>query len=237
MKVVLIHGQNHQGSSCHMGRILADRLSLPEEQTEFFLPRDLNHFCTGCYRCLTQEEACPFYNEKKVILDAIEEANLLIFTTPTYCMRASAPMKSFLDLTFTNWMVHRPKASMFRKKAVILSSAAGTGMKSAVKDIKTALIYWGIPEIRTYGVAVQATGWDQVSDQKKAQIENELGRMAKKLSSHGQPAVGLKTRFLFGMMRKMQAAGWGSSPEEKEYWQQKGWLGSARPWKPADKSK
>ena len=237
MKVVLIHGQNHQGSSCRMVRMLADKIAPSEKQTEFFLPRDLNHFCTGCYRCLDDEKACPFYSEKKIILDAIDAADVLIFTTPTYCMHASAPMKSFLDLTFTNWMVHRPKASMFRKKAVILSSASGTGTKSAIKDVKTALVYWGIPEIHTYGTAVQAIGWDQVSDQKKSLIENKLDRMAKKLSGHGQPRVGLKTRFLFGMMRKMQAAGWGSSPEEKEYWQQRGWLGSVRPWKPTDISK
>ena len=121
---------------------------------------------------------------------------------------------------------------MFRKKAVILSSAAGTGMKSAIRDIKKSLTYWGIPRICTFGAAVQAAGWEQVSDEKKSLIENRLDRMAKKLSGHGQPAVGLKTRFLFGMMRKMQAAGWGSSPEEKEYWEKNGWLGSARPWKP-----
>ena len=106
MKVVLIHGQNHHGTSCHMGRLLADSISSPEEQTEYFLPKDLNHFCTGCCRCLKAAEFCPFYSDKKRILDDMEAAEILIFTTPTYCMHASAPMKSFLDLTFTNWMVH-----------------------------------------------------------------------------------------------------------------------------------
>ena len=231
MKVVLIHGQNHQGSSCHMGRMLADKISSPEEQTEFFLPRDLNHFCTGCYRCLEREEDCPFYSEKKIILDAMERAEVLIFTTPTYCMHASAPMKSFLDLTFTNWMVHRPKATMFHKRAVILSSAAGNGMRSAIKDIKTALTYWGIPKIYTCGAAVQATRWEQVTEQKKDLIAQKLGRIADKISGHREPVAGIKTRFLFGMMRKMQAAGWGSSPKEKEYWEEQGWLGKARPWK------
>lgn len=95
MKVVLIHGQNHQGSSCNMGRILANQISSPEEKTEFFLPKDLNHFCTGCCHCLDDETTRPFYSDKKIILDAMEAAEVLIFTTPTYCMHASAPMKSF----------------------------------------------------------------------------------------------------------------------------------------------
>lgn len=52
---------------------------------------------------------------------------------------ASAPMKSFIDLTFINWMAHRPKAHMFYKKAVVISTAAGAGTKKAMKDITTSL--------------------------------------------------------------------------------------------------
>ena len=44
-------------------------------------------------------------------------------------------MKAFMDLTFTYWMSHRPRACMFSKKAVVISTAAGTGTKSAIKDI------------------------------------------------------------------------------------------------------
>ena len=43
MKIVLIHGQNHQGSSCHIGRMIAEKITGEKEITEFFLPRDLNH--------------------------------------------------------------------------------------------------------------------------------------------------------------------------------------------------
>ena len=116
MKIVLIHGQNHKGSSYHIGRMIADKMNVEKEVTEFFLPRDLNHFCLGCYQCIEGDEKCPFYAEKKVIMDAVEAADVLIFTTPTYCLRASAPMKAFIDLTFTYWMAHRPRKCMFTKK-------------------------------------------------------------------------------------------------------------------------
>ena len=233
MKITLIHGQNHIGSSCHIGRMIAQGLSVPEEQTEFFLPRDLNHFCCGCCRCIDREEACPFYEDKKVILDAIDSADLLIFTTPTYCMHASAPMKSFLDLTFTNWMVHRPQKAMFSKKAIVVSTAAGMGTGSAIKDIRTALTYWGIPEIHGLGFAVQAMRWEQVAEPKKRQIQKQVQKLTTHLSTGRKPAVPLKTRFLFELMRKMQASGMGSSPAEKQYWEKMGWLGRSRPWKKA----
>ena len=231
MKITLIHGQNHVGSTAAIGRLLADMLAGKEDQTEFFLPRDLNHFCTGCFACLEGDERCPFYAEKKKILDAMEGADLLIFTTPTYCMHASGPMKSFLDLTFNKWMVHRPEQSMFLKKAVVISTAAGTGVGSAIKDVKTALSFWGISEIHCLGVAVQAMGWEQVSGKKKDQIQKKVEKLAGTLSKERAPKASIKTRFLFAMMRKMQQGGMGASPAEKDYWQSMGWLDKARPWK------
>lgn len=231
MKIVLIYGQNHKGSSYHIGRMIADKIKGEKEITEFFLPKDLNHFCTGCYNCIDDDGRCPFYAEKFRIMEAVQQADLLIFTTPTYCMRASAPMKAFIDLTFTYWMVHRPRECMFDKKAVIVSTAAGMGTGTAIKDIATALEYWGVPSIRKYGISVQASNWDMVSEKNKTKIEKDTDKIADKLSDNRRPRVGVKTKLLFSIMRMMQKNDWGSSPAEKEYWQEKGWLDSERPWK------
>lgn len=231
MKIVLIHGQNHKGSSYTIGRMIADKVEVEKETTEFFLPKDLNHFCLGCYKCIEGDDNCPFYEEKRNIMDEVEKADLLIFTTPTYCLRASAPMKSFIDFTFTYWIAHRPRKCMYSKKAVVVSTAAGQGTKSAIKDVKTALFYWGIPYIKSYGKALQAMNWDMVNQKKKEKIEKDTARIAKKLSDSKKPHVGIKTRFMFKVMAGMQSAGMGSSPMEKKYWESNGWLGKKRPWK------
>jgi len=231
MKIVLIHGQNHKGSSYHIGKMIADKIEAEKEITEFFLPKDLNHFCVGCYKCIEGDENCPFYEEKNKIMEAVEMADILVFTTPTYCLRASAPMKSFIDLTFTYWMSHRPRKSMFSKKAVVVSTAAGTGAKSAVKDVTTALFYWGVPYVKSYGIAVQAMNWDMIKPKKKEKIEGDATRLAKKLSNAKKPLVGIKTRFIFKIMAGMQSAGMSSTPIEKEYWEKNGWLGKERPWR------
>ncbi|CDM70392.1 NADPH-dependent FMN reductase [Clostridium bornimense] len=230
MKIVLIHGQNHKGSSYHIGRMIADKINTAKEVTEFFLPKDLNYFCLGCYNCIEDESKCPFYVKKKKIMDAVEQADLLIFTTPTYCMRASAPMKSFMDLTFTYWMVHKPRKCMFSKKAIVVSTAAGRGTKSAIKDITNTLLYWGVPYIRTYGISVQSMNWAQVPEKRKIQIQSDTDRIAKIFSEEQKTRVGIKTKLLFNMMRMMQKVGWGSSPVEKEYWESNGWLAKERPW-------
>jgi len=233
MKIAIIHGQNHKGSSYHIGRLLVDQIPGEKEITEFFLPRDLNHFCIGCYRCIENDADCPWFEQKNVIVDAMEAADLLVFTTPTYCMAPSASMKALLDLTFTMWMSHRPRGSMFRKKAVVLSASAGSSTAGATKGIAKNLLFWGVPEIYRYGTRVEAMNWESVKPKIKQKITKDTFRLAKKLGKNTPPRVGIKTRFLFFMMAGNQKANYSASPREKEYWQNQGWLGKARPWKNA----
>ena len=231
MKIVMINGQNHKGSTYNIGRMLAEKLGSDKDITEFFLPKDLNHFCLGCYTCIEDDTKCPFYEEKNRIMKEIEEADVLIFTTPTYCLRASAPMKSFIDLTFNYWMSHRPRKCMFNKKAVVISTAAGSGAKKAVKDVSDALFYWGVPCIVEYGICIQAMNWNGVSEKKKQNIEKDTERIAGRLLRKKHVKAGVKTKAMFSMMRMMQKADFGSGEADKSYWEKSGWLGKERPWK------
>jgi len=224
MKITVINGQNHKGSTWHIGRMLADHLAVDADITEFFLPRDMNHFCLGCYRCIEHIESCPFYPEKKVLLDAMEHAELLIFTTPNYCMGPSAQLKALIDLFFDFWMSHRPLPWMFQKKAVVVSTCAGGGAKAAAKQVQQALLFMGVPSIRRYAVAVQAMNWEMVKPEKKLQIKEDMKKLAASVGKTGVPKPGLKSRFLFWMFSKMHAASWDSSPVEKQYWIEHGWI-------------
>ncbi len=231
MKIVMINGQNHKGSTYNIGRLLAKKIGSDKDIVEFFLPKDLNHFCLGCYTCIEDDTKCPFYEEKNRIMKEVEEADILIFTTPTYCLRASAPMKNFIDLTFNYWMSHRPRKCMFNKKAVVISTAAGSGAKKAVKDVSDALFYWGIPCIIEYGICIQAMNWDGVSEKKKQKIEKDTTRIAQRLSGKKHVKAGIKTKAMFSLMRMMQKAGLGAGEADRSYWEKNGWLCKERPWR------
>ena len=179
-------------------------------------------------KMLTLEQ---FSDKENRIMKEVEEADILIFTTPTYCLRASAPMKSFIDLTFNYWMSHRPRKCMFNKKAVVISTAAGSGAKKAVKDVSDALFYWGIPCIVEYGICIQAMNWDGVSEKKKQKIEKDTIRIAQRLSRKKCVKAGIKTKAIFSLMRMMQKADLGSGEADKTYWEKSGWLGKERPWR------
>lgn len=231
MKIVMIHGQNHKGSTWNIANLLLQKLPGEKEVKEYFLPRDLNHFCSGCYACLEARERCPYWREKEPMLHQMREADLLILTSPNYCMMPSAPMKAFLDLFFTNWMSHKPLREMFSQRAVVISSAAGAGAKKAAKLIGNNLANWGIPEIHLYAAVVNAMNWDMVPSGKKARMEKDMDKLARQLSRRGKVTVGIKTRILFWFYGGMQKAGWGASPTEKQYWIENGWLSGGRPWK------
>ena len=231
MKIVMIHGQNHKGSTWNIANLLLQKLPGEKEVKEYFLPRDMNHFCSCCYACLEARERCPYWREKEPMLHQMREADLLILTSPNYCMMPSAPMKAFLDLFFTNWMSHKPLREMFSKRAVVISSAAGAGAKKAAKLIGNNLANWGIPEIHLYAAVVNAMNWDMVPSGKKARMEKDMDKLARHLSRRGKVTVGIKTRILFWFYGGMQKAGWGASPTEKQYWIENGWLSGGRPWK------
>lgn len=60
MKIVIINGQSHKGSTWNIGKLLIGKITGEKEVVEYFLPKDLNHFCLGCFACLEKREKCPF---------------------------------------------------------------------------------------------------------------------------------------------------------------------------------
>lgn len=233
MKILLINGTNHRGSTYQIGRLLMDRLEASaEEKKELFLPAAMPEPCCGCTNCFMKgEEKCPHYAYLKPITESIDEADVLIFTSPVYVFHATGQMKSLLDHYGYRWMVHRPSGKMFSKQGVCITTAAGGGMRSAIKDMKDSLFFWGVGRIFTYGKAVAAVSWDGVSAERKREIERDVARLARRIKKReGRVTPSLKNKALFSMLRMMQKKS-GFNPVDYAYWKQMGWLGKERPWK------
>jgi hypothetical protein len=77
-----------------------------------------------------------------------------------------------------------------------------------------------VPYVKTYGLAVQVANRGMMKPERKAKIDCSK-----------PPRIGLKTKFIFSMMKMTHAKGWDSSPREKEYWEKRDWLEKKRPWK------
>ena len=229
MKIVIIHGQNHEGSTCMTARELAHKVG--GEMQEFFLPRDFDQPCRGCYTCFQKELSnCPHYEKLAPLERAMLEADLLILDSPVYVYHASGQMMSFLDHFGTWWVIHRPRTEMSTKQAVAISTAAGGGMKSTTRDMADSLEMWGIHKVYRLGVGVQATKPDEIPEKIMNSIHRKTNRLArrirKKAGSRGYNGRAKKWFYL------MRFAHMHFAPMEPDYgyWEQKGWHGKSRPW-------
>ena len=161
----------------------------------------------------------------------MDDADLIILTSPVYVYHVTAPMKNFLDHQGHRWMVHRPRPEMFHKQAVCISTAAGAGMKSTNKDMQDSLFFWGVPKVYKIGIAVRSVNWDTVSPKIRQKIDQAVDKTAAKiLKNNGKVKPGIKTKGFFSVMRMLQSKG-GLSKPDAEYWKAMGWTGNKRPWK------
>ena len=228
IKTVIIHGQSHKGSTYNAARLLAAKLG--GSISEFFLPVDFNFFCRGCGACFDDETQCPHHEHLRPILQALDEADVIILASPVYAYHVTGAMKSFLDHCAFRWVVHRPPEKMFLKQAVCVSTAAGDGTKSANRDMADSLFFWGVPKIYTLGFNVRQFSWDKVSPKIRSKIEEETTALYLKIkANHGLVTPPRKTRALFNLARRLHKRGWNSA--DIDYWHQRGWDGRQRPWK------
>ncbi len=230
MKITLIHGQNHKGSTYHIARMTAEKIG--GDIDEFFLPRDFSDGCSGCLACLHKgREHCPRSEKVGKIFGSMLSADVIILGSPTYIMEMTSHLKGFLEHIFTAWLSHRPEEAMFSKTAVVVSTAAGMGMYGVTKSMAKQMFYLGVPKVYRLPFRVMASDWDGVNDKIKTKIESKTNAIARKIiSRNGRAAPGIKTKFIFSMMRAFQKNN-DYAPLDKEHWISKNWLGKERPWK------
>ncbi len=232
MKVTIIHGQAHKGSSWNISRKIVEKLPAgTNEIEEFFLPMDAPGYCAGCYRCFKEgEDVCPHADKVQAVVRAMEEAEIVVIDSPTYCMRMTGQLKTLFDHFAYMWLSHRPNEAMFRKVGIVVSTTAGAGARGVTKDMAQQLFWLGIPRVYRYGKRVGAMSWQEVPEKTKAEIENDTKRIAAKAAARaGKARPDMRLRVLFRIMMMNQKGNeW--NMKDKDYWKEKGWLDGKKPW-------
>ena len=222
MKIALIHGQSHKGSTYHIAKSLADKVG--GDLQEFFLPRDFGDMCIGCTQCIMKDEkCCPHYERLAPITAAMDAADLIILDSPVYVYHVTSAMKAFLEHYGWRWMLHRPEESMFKKQMVCIATAAGGGQKNTCQDMADSGFYWGIGKIYKYGIAIRAMKWADVKPKTKEKIDRDMDKLADKIKARQTKIKpGFKTRLYFFIMGRIVSMRQDSV--DYAYWKAKGWL-------------
>lgn len=229
MRITVINGTEVKGCTYQIKENFLDILRDGNDITEFYLPKDLPHFCCGCKRCFFEsEELCPHAKYVMPIWNSILNADLLVFSSPVYALRTTAQMKSLLDHLCVHWMVHRPDETMFHKRAVILTNAVGVFTSGAQKDIETSLSWLGVSDIKKLGIGLlEGVIWNELSDKRRNIIVSKTKNMAEKYKNPCRVQKGIKVRFKFTITKMMHEA---SIKKEKtisadnQHWIDKGWI-------------
>jgi len=240
MKITVINGTEKHGVTYRLKEIFLSEFKHAADITEYYLPKDCPDFCTGCTNCILKgENFCRSADKIRVIEKSLLEADLIVMTSPAYVFHVTGAMKAFLDHFAYRWIPHRPAPEMFTKRAVILTQCLGAGAKSAAKDIKHSLSWWGISKISVFtGALMSDIVWDKLSEQKQAELTGKVKKLAQKFANinYAKPAhTNLITKIKFSFCRVMQKNLHKADPEylDGKYWAQQGWLDGIRPWKRA----
>lgn len=238
MNITVINGTEKHGVTYRLKEIFLSQFGGNASVEEFYLPRDCPSFCSGCTSCMLKGEAsCKDAEKIAAIEKSLLETDLIVMTSPAYVFHATGAMKALLDHFAYRWMPHRPAPEMFGKRAVILTQCLGSGAKSAAKDIKHSLSWWGVSKIGVFSCALMGdTVWERLPEKKRAMITEKVKRLAERFAlvdyskpAHANPAV----RFKFLFCRALQKSLHKANPEylDAKYWAQQGWLAGGRPWK------
>lgn len=238
MKITVINGTEKHGVTYRLKEIFLSEFRQTAEITEYDLPKDCPDFCIGCTSCMIKgEDFCKDADKIRRIEKSLLEADLIVMTSPAYVFHATGAMKAFLDHFAYRWMPHRPAPEMFGKRAVILTQCLGAGAKSAAKDIKHSLSWWGISKIGVFtGALMGDIVWDKLSTKKQAALTGKVTTLSRKFAriDYTKPArTNMVTKIKFSVCRIMQKSLHKADPDylDGKYWAQQGWLDAARPWK------
>ena len=212
-------------------RHCTDRLLSGGTLHEFYLPQDMPHVCAGCYACMNgREDKCGGREYMQKLIAAIDDSELIIFCAPTYVYHIPGQVKTLLDHFAYRWLVHRPDLSLMCKQALIITTAAGGGMKSTVRDLRDSMNYWGVGRTHVITQAVWGYDWSSMPENFMHKIEQKVEKTVsaiRKNAGNVTPCAKVRSLFymyrLFHKKRKM-------NPVDDEYWYQKGYV-TGKPWK------
>jgi multimeric flavodoxin WrbA len=233
MKITVINGNMRQGSTWHSMNAVIGALQGKNEVTEFYLPKDMPHFCNGCFSCITKgAETCPHAAAVVPIVKALLEADLIILTSPVYAMDVSGQMKTLLDHLCYLWMSHRPDARMFDKISLVVSTTAGAGLGHTIKTLKNSLKFWGVKKIYTLKNPVGAMKWNEVKETTQKKIAASAEKLARQIEKSAGSIKKLPNplfrtfffKIMTGMMKKNE---WNLT--DRAHWENNGWLSGAKP--------
>ncbi|MGD9131442.1 MAG: NAD(P)H-dependent oxidoreductase [Candidatus Bathyarchaeota archaeon] len=139
VKILAICGSQRKGGTFKVLNSIKEEF--PDVDYEILMLKDMNmKDCYGCYACINRgPEKCPLKDDRDVIIEKMEEADGVIFATPTNTRHITVLMKKFMDKL--GYIAHRPY--FFDKYAVFVATCKGFGADLANEYMSSNIGQYG----------------------------------------------------------------------------------------------
>lgn len=221
MKITAILGSPRKKGDCfNVIEMIGKSFNrVDETQIEYIYLNDIGlGFCKSCLLCYTKgEQYCPHKEVTTMLLNKMLESDVVVFASPVYEQHVTALMKNFYD-NFS-FMFHRPR--FFDKKAILVSSTGGSGLKETLDYMKMCAIGWGFQIAGTVGVCGATLKTD---GSYKEEVQKNIDGLIDGIFKNKETAPSL---YQLAMFRAMQFKALRSAEKknvEYEYWKERGWL-------------
>jgi multimeric flavodoxin WrbA len=95
--------------------------------------------CQGCYACKTQLDRCILRDDLTEVLDAAQDADVLVLATPIYYGEVTGQLKCFIDRTFSylvpDFITSSNPSRLTRGKRLVFVATQGQPDESLFADI------------------------------------------------------------------------------------------------------
>ena len=233
MNIVILHGSPRKGNTDAIIERVKEHLTVYDsiDFNDVYLPREAPVFCHGCFSCFERgEQTCPNANYIQPIAKQIEEADGIIIATPIYVMHIPGALKAFLDHMAYRFLNHRP--AYFGKKAFIITNTAGAGNANGIKYLKENLTFWGINNITTLGITLQAASLEDMKSSRRhktvKEIEKKSSDFLRQLKINKMEHPTFLSVIMFHIARTFILT-MPQSNADRQYWDENGWLDVSKP--------
>lgn len=229
MNIVILHASPRKGNTDAIVERVKKYLSADEpiDFNDIHLPKEAPVFCHGCFSCFERgESTCPNANFIQPIAKKIEKADGIIIATPIYVMQIPGALKAFLDHKAYRFLNHRP--AYFGKKAFIITNTAGAGNTNAIKYLKQNFSFWGINNITTLGITLQAASLEDMKSARQQkvikEIEQKSAAFLKQLKTqHSEKRPSFLSVIMFHIARSFILT-LPQNNADRQYWKENDWL-------------
>ena len=187
MKILAICGSPRKGGTFKVLNSIKDEF--PDIDYEIFMLKDMNmKDCLGCYACINRgPEYCSLNDDRDVILKKMEEADGIIFTTPTNTRHVTVLMNKFMDKL--GYIAHRPYC--FDKYAMFVSTCKGFGADLANEYMSSNIGQYGFNVVSTLDLYI-STKSEAETKYNQTKINQEFKKLiqAIKKGERDKPTAG-----------------------------------------------